>query len=145
MKIPTRRRAAIRFSMTPLIDVTFLLCIFFLAATLLVRVDAEERVDLPEATRAESVAAAEPNRTTVTVAADGTLRVAGAVRDRAFVAALIAQSAADPDPSVRLRCDKAAPFSEVEPLLTACAAAGVADVGFAVLQADGAPTNRADR
>ena len=137
MKVPARRRTAVRFSMTPLIDVTFLLCIFFLAATQLVRVDAEERVDLPEAGEARDADQALTNRVNVTVAADGTLRVAGAVRDRAFVAALIAEAAGEPNAAVRLRCDRDAPFAEVEPLLTACAAAGVADVGFAVLRAEG--------
>ena len=136
MKTPARGRAAIRFGMTPLIDVTFLLCIFFLAATQLSRVDATERVDLPEAGEARDPEAA-PDRLTVTVAADGTLRVAGAVRDAGFVAALIAEAAAAGDAAVRLRCDRAAPFARVEPLLTACAAAGVSDVGFAVLRADG--------
>ena len=136
MRVPPRRRVALRFSMTPLIDVTFLLVTFFLAASQLVRIDAGERVELPAATLASRAEAAAPNRVTVTVAADGTLRVAGVVCGRAFVAALIRQSAADPDPEVRLRCDKAAPFSEVEPLLVACAAAGVRDVKFAVLQAE---------
>ena len=137
MKVPTRRRTAVRFSMTPLIDVTFLLCIFFLAATQLSRVDATERVDLPEAGQARDADDPATNRVTVTVAADGTLRVAGVVRAGPFVAALIGDAAASPDPAVRLRCDRAAPFAAVEPLLTACAAAGVADVGFAVLRAEG--------
>ena len=127
--------------MTPLIDVTFLLVTFFLAASQLVKIDAGERVELPRATLAAPAEAATPNRVTVTIAADGVLRVSGRVRERGFVAALIAEAATRPDPEVRLRCDKAAPFAEVEPLLIACAAAGVRDVKFAVLaaspQADG--------
>ena len=142
MRIPTRRRVSLRFSMTPLIDVTFLLVTFFLAASQLVRIDAGERVELPEATLAAPAEGAAANRVTVTVAADGTLRVAGAVRTRAFVAALVAEAAGrakdgGPVPEVRLRCDRAAPFREVEPLLVACAAAGVRDVKFAVLRRDG--------
>ena len=123
--------------MTPLIDVTFLLVTFFLAASQLVKIDAGERVDLPSATLAAPAEAATPNRVTVTIAADGVLRVSGQVRERGFVAALIAEAAGRPDPEVRLRCDKSAPFAEVEPLLIACAAAGVRDVKFAVLAADG--------
>jgi len=138
MRIPERRRTALRFSMTPLIDVTFLLVTFFLAASQLVKIDAGERVDLPTATLADAAEAATPNRVTVTVAADGTLRVVGQVRDRSFVAALIQQSGQKENPEVRLRCDRAAPFSEVEPLLVACAKAGVSDVKFAVLQREGA-------
>ena len=123
--------------MTPLIDVTFLLVTFFLAASQLVKIDAGERVDLPSATLAAPAEAATPNRVTVTIAADGVLRVSGQVRERGFVAALIAEAAGRSDPEVRLRCDKAAPFAEVEPLLIACAEAGVRDVKFAVLAADG--------
>ena len=136
MRVPPRRRVALRFSMTPLIDVTFLLVTFFLAASQLVRIDTGERVELPAATLATPAEAAAPNRVTVTVAADGTLRVGGRVRTRAFVVALVETAAASPAPEVRLRCDRAVPFSEVEPLLVACAAAGVADVKFAVLQTD---------
>ncbi len=150
MKVPTRRRAALRFSMTPLIDVTFLLVTFFLAASQLVKIDAGERVELPAATLAAPAEAATPNRVTVTIAADGTLRVAGQVRDRAFAAALFMQagrrfSDGGENPEVRLRCDRAAPFSVVEPLLLACAKAGVRDVKFAVLaapQADGSAVKR---
>ena len=148
MRVPARRRVSLRFSMTPLIDVTFLLVTFFLAASQLVRIDAGERVELPAATLAVPAGAAAANRVTVTVAADGTLRVAGAVRGRAVVAALIAEAGrgtrnGGPDAEVRLRCDRAAPFSEVEPLLVACAAAGVRDVKFAVLQAADGPNRRA--
>ncbi|NNJ26700.1 ExbD/TolR family protein [Alienimonas chondri] len=137
MRIPTRRRTTLRFSMTPLIDVTFLLVTFFLAASQLVKIDAGERVDLPDATLAAPAEAAASNRVTVTIAADGTLRVAGQVRDRSFVAALFAEAGRKENPEVRLRCDRAAPFSEVEPLLVACAQAGVRDVKFAVLATDG--------
>ncbi|MFH5806781.1 ExbD/TolR family protein [Alienimonas sp. DA493] len=142
MRTPARRRTTLRFSMTPLIDVTFLLVTFFLAASQLVKIDAGERVDLPSATLAAAAEAATPNRVTVTVAADGTLRVAGQVRDRVFVAALFADAGSKPDPEVRLRCDRAAPFSEVEPLLVACAEAGVRDVKFAVLQREGGGGDR---
>ena len=135
MRVPDRRRVSLRFSMTPLIDVTFLLVTFFLAASQLVKIDADERVDLPAATLAAPAEAAAANRVTVTVAADGTLRVNGRVREREFVAALFAEAGGKENPEVRLRCDRAAPFREVEPLLVACAEAGVRDVKFAVLRA----------
>ena len=145
MQVPSRGRGgALRFNVTPLIDIVFLLVIFFLAASHLVRVEATERVDLPTASQAEDERAARPNRLTVTVDAGGTLLVGGEAHEPAVVTALIETAAARASDTgeaaeVRLRVDRTVPYSAVEPLLLACAGAGVSDVKFAVLRADGSP------
>ena len=126
-----------RFNITPLIDIVFLLVIFFLAASHLVRVEATEEVDLPGATLAEDEAASPPNRLTITVDRDGGFIVGGDANEPDVVEALIRTAAAADEPAeVRLRVDRSVPYSSIEPLLLTCAEAGVSDVKFAVLRVD---------
>ena len=55
MRVPTRpRQPGIRFNITPLIDIVFLLIVFFLAATHLTQNEKLEAVELPEASQNES-------------------------------------------------------------------------------------------
>ena len=69
-------RRGLRFNITPLIDVVFLLIIFFLVASHFVRSENAEPVDLPTASQA--VADEEPaHRLTVTIRKDGSLFIGG--------------------------------------------------------------------
>ena len=57
MRIPVRRTSQLRFNITPLIDIVFLLIIFFLVASHFVRSELQEPIELPAAREGES----EPN------------------------------------------------------------------------------------
>ena len=135
MRIPTRkRRFGLQFNITPLIDIVFLLVIFFLVATHFVRSETLVEVDLPIASREQETESEAAPRLVVTITADEQLHVGGNVVDLLAVEQMILIGA-DSDPQtfeVRVRADRTVPFREVEPILLACARAGVGNLKFAV-------------
>lgn len=141
MKIPTRRRQlGLSYDITPLIDIVFQLIIFFLAATYIIRSDASERVQLPKVSRAKDHPPASPNRWTITITADRVWMLGNQRTDRATLEQklTVAAQPADHEQAVeiRIRADASVPFSEVEPLMLACAKLGIRKLGFAVLHED---------
>ena len=72
MRVPTQReRSGLRVNITPLIDVVFLLIIFFLVASHFIRSETREPVNLPEATQGEDEESENPRRLVVTVNREG--------------------------------------------------------------------------
>ncbi|QDV76012.1 ExbD/TolR family protein [Botrimarina mediterranea] len=128
-----RSRAAGELNMTPMIDVVFLLIIFFLVSSHLARRESRLALDLPTAATGQADDDPSP-RLTINVAADGALSLgAEAIDPTQLTERLRAQSEAEGDAlRVRLRSDRAAPYSAVEPALAACAEAGVEDIALAV-------------
>ncbi|MCH7686619.1 MAG: biopolymer transporter ExbD [Planctomycetes bacterium] len=142
MKVPTRKREhGLQFNITPLIDVVFLLIIFFLVASHFVRAENKESVDLPKATQTDDQAEESPNRLVVTVTADRQLHVGGnVVGFDELEQRISAGGAADNGEErnrfeVRIRGDQTVPYSVIEPIILACARAGVTRVKFSVLLA----------
>ena len=140
MKVPTRKRVhGLQFNITPLIDVVFLLIIFFLVASHFVRAENKESVDLPKATQTDDQADESPNRLVVTVTADRQLHVGGNVVGFDDLEQMIsAGGAANKGEErnrfeVRIRGDRTVPYSVIEPIMLACARAGVTRVKFYAL------------
>lgn len=135
MKIPTRPRGqGLAFNLTPLIDIVFLLVIFFLAASHLVRSEASEAVELPTATQSDDDQK-RPQRLTVTIPASAELFVGGRVVSLVDLEHLIGRGGAEAPGmfEVRIRADRRIPYRIVEPIMLACARSGVTRVQFAVL------------
>lgn len=137
MKIPTRQRErGLNFNVTPLIDIVFLLIIFFLAASHLARSELVDDVALPSATEVAEEVEQPPRRLTVTVTAARAMSVAGQPVDIPTLEQLILAGHLEQDArgfEVRIRGDAAVPYDAIEPILLACARAGVSKTGFAVL------------
>jgi biopolymer transport protein ExbD len=136
MKVPRReRQSGARFNITPLIDVVFLLVIFFLVATHFAHQEEVEAVELPPA---ESVGNAPdvPRRLTVSVLPGGALFVKGRQVDALEVEHLIQEDTRNrsADYEVRIRADQSVPYKQVEPILLSCLRAGVTKIGFAVTE-----------
>lgn len=137
MRVPSREhRSSLRFNITPLIDVVFLLIIFFLVASHIARSQAQEPVDLPDAVRVQDDTPAS-NQLTVTVLADGTLSVGGTVITFDQLETKLGLLAADESvpAEVRIRGDRTSAFKLIEPILIKCASLGISDVKFAVTEA----------
>ncbi len=136
MRIPSAvsRGGALRLNLTPLIDVIFNLIIFFLATSHFARSEPTSPVDLPAATPRDAEAES-PRRLTVTVAPGPQYLVGSREQPRAVIEAMIETQARDDGPplELRIRGDRAVPFGEVEPLLTAAAKSGVTDVKFSIV------------
>ena len=137
MRIPIRvRRLGVALDLTPLIDIVFLLVIFFLVASHTARTESTEPVELPLASEVDDGQDQVPRRLVVTVTADQVLHVGGRMVTLDQVADLLAKAAAEKQDAayeVRIRGDRRVPFHAVEPLMIACAQAGITRIGYAVL------------
>jgi len=135
MRIPTRKRPpGLRFNITPMIDIVFLLIIFFLVASHFVHSETAEAVELPEATQHDDRES--PHRLVVTIPADRQYRVAGRELKIEEIDQLIAAAGEQADLSafeVQIRADRAVPYKIIEPILLSCARAGVTNVKFKIL------------
>ncbi len=138
MKLPGQRRTyGLSINITPLIDLVFLLNIFFLVATYFIRNEQVAAVDLPTAVQGREDAPNAPGRLTVTVLADGQLssnsKTISVVDFESFLQETLAEHGPERT-EVRIRADRAVPYKLVEPLLLKSAELGVTKVRFAVLQ-----------
>ena len=73
MRLPqtVSSRSAFRFNITPMIDVVFLLIIFFLVASYFLRSEQSRAVQLPSAVGGQDDPGGVPTHLTITVEADG--------------------------------------------------------------------------
>lgn len=127
MRIPTREhRKRLQFNITPMIDVVFLLIIFFLVASHFVRSEQAEAIDLAEATQEEKK---NPKALpfVVTIRKDRTMSIRGEDVDHARIDQLILAGKQEQGQrfEVHVRADKTVPFRIIEPVMLACARAGV--------------------
>ncbi|MEO2036719.1 MAG: biopolymer transporter ExbD [Planctomycetaceae bacterium] len=138
MRLPVQfsDRRALQFNITPLIDIVFLLIIFFLVASHFVRSDNSEAVELPLVPAAmtdENPA----HRVTITILADGSYSIGGTRFARDIILLRISGLAAniDPDgspPEVRIRADRDGQFGMIRPLIEQCARHNIRSVQLAV-------------
>ncbi len=140
MRVPNNlARASVGFNMTPMIDVVFLLIIFFLVSSHLARQEVDIELDLPDArTGQDADPADQARRIVVNVLPEGDIVVAGRPFDPDALSEMIAYESrrgrATTEPlEVRIRSDRQAPYRLVEPIMRACARAGVWRVTFAVV------------
>ncbi len=140
MRVPNHlARSSPSFNMTPMIDVVFLLIIFFLVSSHLARQEVEMELDLPAAQTGQDTDPADMTRhIVVNVLPEGEIVVAGRSLDPDALSEMIAyESRRGRTPGepleVRIRSDRQAPYSTVEPIMRACARAGVWRVTFAVV------------
>lgn len=137
MKAPSMTRSrSVSFNVTSLIDIVFLLIIFFLVASHVARSEAVEPVDLPEVVDPSNDNEEAAQRIVLTVMADQSMWVGGRQVSLQQVEQLIQDSALETrnEIEVRIRADHAATYMDIEPILLACARFGVTKVGFAVLK-----------
>jgi biopolymer transport protein ExbD len=127
------RRTPIGANMTPMIDVVFLLIIFFLVSSHLAKQETRPALDLPAAGPQPPVIDS-AEQLTINVNDDGALSVGGAAIDVQRLTELV-QLHVDQHGStaaVRIRTDRSVPYGWIEPLLKTAADAGVANLAFAV-------------
>jgi len=146
MRVPSSyRRKPLAFNMTPMIDVVFLLIVFFLVSSHLVRQEAQLPLELPRAESGPTAVDEEGERIIVNVLPQGRILLAGApVNPQQLQQRLAArlerfreEHRSRDDLEVRIRSDRSVPYANIEPILLACARAGVWNVTFAVYRQEG--------
>lgn len=119
-------------NLTSMIDVLFLLIIFFMVATKFDEMERNVEVAVPEVAQAGETAP--PARSmVVSVLADGSVELDGrAVSLTDLTAALAKARTALTEPTVVIRGDAGCAFQHVASALAACQQAGISDLGITV-------------
>ena len=131
MRIPMQPEAEPQFQMAPMIDMVFLLVIFFMTAS---HLNSTKNLDLNIPTAASGTIPKErPDRWTVNVTRDGAIfsgqQPVSLDELRGMVASRIER---EPDTKVYLRADQGTPHRDVRLVMNAMAEAGVDDFIFGV-------------
>lgn len=127
--------------MTPMIDVVFLLIIFFLVASHLSDQETLVELDLPDAESATPQEVGLTNRITFNIPDENQIVFAGKVISLDEMQQQIQEfrSSQGPDLEVRIRTDRKTSYVSVTPILRACAELDIWNVTFAVYEKRGAP------
>ena len=119
--------------MAPMIDMVFLLLIFFIVAS---HFDQLERVEI-EAPVADNAAVAKDfsNRRSITIAADGAIFFGSQKHVLADLEPMVRKTRAQvPGLKIYLRADRRVHHKQVRDVMKACAAAGAVEIIFATLE-----------
>ncbi len=126
---------------TPMLDVIFLLLIFFMTTSIYAQLEEEIGIVVPTATEAVP-----PDRTPgeiiINIAEDGTIVVNQRQYDIASLQDLLDRIGTTfKGQAVKIRGDKRTQFGRAVEVLNACAKADIWNVSFAALKADTAPVS----
>lgn len=131
MLIPMEEKEETKIQMAPMIDMVFLLIIFFMTASHLSS-SKSLTLDIPTADKGV-IPKDRPNRWTVNVLKDGSIFSGQHPVTVDELKQLVMERVhADPELKVYLRADKATPHKNVKAVMQAMAAAGVGDFIFGV-------------
>jgi len=131
MKIQAKDPAAeLTLNLAPMIDVVFLLLIFFMVATTFAKQEKELSLDLPAAEGGE-VAAKAMDEIVVNILADGTVRISGQDYGTDALRELLVQAGRrNPETPVTIRGDRTSQLQYVTEIMGMCRVAGLVDIGI---------------
>jgi biopolymer transport protein ExbD len=135
MKLKRNDTEEVEIDMSPMIDMVFLLLIFFIVASQIIKVD-KVPIDLPAAVYAK-VPEDETGRYVITVSKDGDVFV-GPESQQVTMSELedkvAEQLEADEKIRIVIRADDETKFEDNEKILTACGEVGAKDMIFAAFE-----------
>ena len=124
-------------NLTPLIDVVFLLLIFFMLATTFMDPEKDINLDLPSSSEAGSVSE-EIDELIVNVMADGSTVISGQQLDEANLLARLRQAAAqNPETQVTIRGDADTAHQNIVRVMDYCTHAGLGNLAIATMDING--------
>ena len=141
MRVPSNLKPGqAEFNMTPMIDVVFLLIIFFLVSSHLAKQEAQMPLPLPTAESGQEIIDDQQPRVVVNIEADGSLILAGRrvppdqLKDRLA----IERGRSGDSIELRIRCDRETPYANVKPVMLAATEAGIWSIAFSVIRPEDA-------
>lgn len=121
--------------MTPMIDMVFLLLVFFMTVSTLAQADHRFELDLPESVSSE-VPVDLADRGTISLDAEGRIYLGAEVHSLRLMQSTIEGALRDrPDLRIHVRADRATPYRAIKKVLRACADVGAHEVIYATYQA----------
>lgn len=138
MRIPSRSLTGeVGFNMTPMIDVVFQLIIFFLVSSHIAKQEVQMKLPLPLASSAQKEEVREEvPKLTIHVDLEGQIFLAARPMDPQELSKRLRERKAklgENQPlEVRIRGDRRAPYRAIEPVMVACAEAGIWNVQYSV-------------
>lgn len=125
--------------LAPMIDVVFLLLIFFIVSWNFARFEVDPEIVVPEVETSEQTSRV-PGEIIINVNGEGVIKISNEVMGREELLAKLSSLAVRfPDQPVILRGHKTVPFKHVMTVLDTCQKAGIWNLAFAAEQPD-APT-----
>lgn len=141
MNLRPRRRAPVDINLAPLIDVVFLLLIFFMVSTTF-KDEARLRVQLPQA-QGEDIPAAEPAMIQIVIDRAGRFfvddRELSDTRTATLVRVLTERRGEQTELPVLIQADAETPHQAVMTAMDAASQAGLTRLAFAATRTDAAP------
>jgi len=131
----------VRFNLTPMIDMVFLLIIFFIVSNNMIQQDNAIPVDLPGAeTGILPQEQQQAKRLIISIPRPGALYVGPEPLDTSALPLLMADCRTHwgEEAEIRIRTDKNVLFGEISPILRMAAESGIIHVSFAVSERSGA-------
>ena len=136
MRFGRRTQEEPGFLMTPMIDVMFLLLLFFISTSLFHRLETELDVSVPVASHSEEATRA-PGDIIVNVRNDGAIVVNQRVLLKEQLIDMLKRlSRLDPRQGVTVRGDRFVAYEKVMDVFDACAAAGIYNLDLAAIPKD---------
>ena len=126
-----------QFNLTPMIDVIFLLIIFFMLSYNMTQQDSAILVDLPAAETRTPPQGQQTKQLTISIPSPGRLYVGTEkISDRGRLRHIMAESRKDwgEETAIRIRTSRDVPHGEIKPILRMAAESGIIHVSFAVLE-----------
>jgi biopolymer transport protein ExbD len=122
------------FPMTPMIDMVFLLLVFFMTVSTLARADKQVPLDLPESSQSD-VPEDLSDRGTISLDAAGQIYLgASALGLQAMQTEIKAALQVNPQLRIQVRADEQTPYRDIKKVLSACAEVGAYEVIYTTYQ-----------
>ncbi|MFQ5691711.1 MAG: ExbD/TolR family protein [Nitrospinota bacterium] len=131
MRFDTRPEEDYSLSLTALIDVVFLLLIFFMVSTAFIDFSRRMDIRLPEA-RAGTVTGERKRQFVIEVGVEGRITLDGETKSLATLEAALEATRSLPERTALIRADRRLPYGLIIRILGICRAAGIYDISVSV-------------
>ena len=125
-----------RFNLTPMVDMVFLLIIFFIVSNNMIQQDNAVSIDLPEAETGVIPQEQRTKRLTISIPSPGTLYVGTEPLKKADIQQLMTECRKNwgEEAEIRIRTNRTISYGEIKPILQMAAENGIIHVSFAVTE-----------
>ena len=134
MKFSSSEEESPTFQVAPLIDIVFLVLIFFVAAAVYRSMETEIPIDIPVASESKSIERT-PGKIIINVDKEGQIIVNQRQLTLPELEAILKKVSTNfPNQAVIIRGDKSTPYDEIIKVLNSCIAAKIWNISFATVK-----------